>query len=85
LEAAKKALLALVHDLDAEALQAILKIDEPDTFRIGEDNLDAEVLLKLKPTVQLSSDILLSSSPIWKEFMARRTRFHTCMNWGIIS
>ena len=47
-ESAKRELLTLVHDLDAEALQLILKIKEPDTFKIGEDDLDAEVLRKLK-------------------------------------
>jgi Fe-S-cluster containining protein len=48
-ESARRELLVLVHDLDAEALRAILKIEEPDTFKIGEDDLDGEVLLKLKP------------------------------------
>jgi hypothetical protein len=46
---AKRELLTLVHDLDTEALQAILKIEEPDTFKIGEDDLDAGILSKLKP------------------------------------
>jgi len=46
-ESAKRELLTLVRDLDAEALQAILKIGEPDTFKIDEDDLDAEVLRKL--------------------------------------
>ena len=49
LESAKRELLALVHDLNAEALQAILKIEEPDILKIGEDDVDAEVLMKLKP------------------------------------
>jgi len=47
-DSAKRELLTLVHDLDAEALEAILKIEEPDTFKIGEDDLDTEVLRKLK-------------------------------------
>jgi Fe-S-cluster containining protein len=51
-ESAKRELIALVHDLDAEALQAILTIEEPDTFKIDEDDLDSEVLLKLKPFAQ---------------------------------
>jgi Fe-S-cluster containining protein len=51
LECARKELLKLVHDLDAEALRAILKIEEPDTFKIGEDDLDANVLTKLKSSV----------------------------------
>jgi Fe-S-cluster containining protein len=54
LESAKRELLTLVHDLDTEALQAILKIEEPDTFKIGEDDLDAEVLSKLKTKAQTS-------------------------------
>lgn len=48
IDSAKRELLALVHELDAEALQAILKIEEPDTFKIGEDDLDTGVLRKLK-------------------------------------
>jgi len=50
LESARRELLKLVHDLDAEALRAILKIEEPDTFKIGEDDLDPEVLVKLTPS-----------------------------------
>ena len=51
LDCARKDLLKLVHDLDSEALCAILKIEEPDTFKIGEDDLDASVLTKLKSSV----------------------------------
>jgi len=47
LESARKELLKLVNDLDAEALRAILKIEEPETFKIREDNLSPEVLAKL--------------------------------------
>ena len=47
-ESARRELLALMHDLDANALQAILKIEEPDTVKIGEEDLDADVLAKLK-------------------------------------
>ncbi len=50
LSRARKELLELVHDLDAESLRAILKIEEPDTFKIGEEELDAETLTKLKPS-----------------------------------
>jgi len=50
LESARRELLKLVHDLEAESLQAILKIEEPDTFKIGENNLNQQVLEKLKPT-----------------------------------
>lgn len=48
---ARRELLKLVDDLDAEALQAILKIDEPDTFKIGEDTLNAKIISKLKSTL----------------------------------
>jgi Fe-S-cluster containining protein len=51
LKSAREELLRLVHDLDAEALRAILKIEEPDTFKIGEEDLNVEVLAKLKVSV----------------------------------
>jgi len=50
LKSARRELLKLVHDLDAEALRAILKIEEPDTFKIGEEDLDIQALTKLKHT-----------------------------------
>jgi len=49
LESARRELLQLVQDLDAKALHAILKIEEPDTFKIGEEDLNSEILAKLKP------------------------------------
>jgi len=48
LKSAKREILRLVRDLDAVALQAILTIEEPDTFKIGEDNLDSRTLARLK-------------------------------------
>jgi hypothetical protein len=48
---AKRELLQLVQDLDAKPLKAILKIDELDTFKIGEDSLSLEILSKLENTV----------------------------------
>lgn len=45
---AKRELLQLVQDLDAKPLKAILKIDELDTFKIGEDSLSLEILSKLE-------------------------------------
>jgi Fe-S-cluster containining protein len=48
MESARRELLKLVHDLDAKALQAILKIEESETFKIGEENLSLEVLTKLR-------------------------------------
>jgi hypothetical protein len=47
LESAKREILRLVVDLDSRSLKAILKIDEPETFKIGEDNIHKEVLDKL--------------------------------------
>lgn len=44
---AKKEILRLVRGLDAEALKAILKIEEPDTFKIDEDTVERAVLNKL--------------------------------------
>jgi len=48
LESAKKEILRLVRELDPKALQTILKIEEPETFKIGEDNIGKEILDKLK-------------------------------------
>lgn len=48
LKSAKRELLILVHDLDAKELNAILKIEEPETFKIGEDEVDPEILTKLR-------------------------------------
>lgn len=48
LEAAKTEILRLVNELDADALKAILKIEEPHTFKICEEDLPLEVWEKLK-------------------------------------
>ena len=47
LESAKREILRLVGELDSGSLKAILKIDEPETFKIGEDNIGKDVLNKL--------------------------------------
>ncbi|MBX5326731.1 MAG: YkgJ family cysteine cluster protein [Candidatus Bathyarchaeia archaeon] len=47
LELAKREIQRLVKELDAEALKAILKIEEPETFAIDEDPIDMDVLNKL--------------------------------------
>jgi len=47
LESAKKEILRLVHELDTKALQTILKIEEPETFKIDEDVLEKDILDKL--------------------------------------
>jgi uncharacterized protein len=44
---AKVEILRLIRELDAEALQAILRIEEPQTFKIGDDSLPKEVIYKL--------------------------------------
>jgi Fe-S-cluster containining protein len=44
---AKEEMLRLICELDPEALQAILKIEEPQTVKIGEDDLPAAVMEKL--------------------------------------
>jgi Fe-S-cluster containining protein len=43
---AKDELMRLIFDLDCKALRAILTIDEPQTFKIGEDPLPDAVLAK---------------------------------------
>ncbi len=48
IESAKREILRLVHDLDPLALRAILTIEEPYTFKIGQDDLDSKVLAKFK-------------------------------------
>jgi Fe-S-cluster containining protein len=47
-EAAKAELLRLICELDAEALQAILLIEEPQTFKVGEAALPKEAICKLE-------------------------------------
>jgi len=46
-EKAKKELVQLILELDSEELRAILKIEEPYTFKIGEDDLPLEIVQKL--------------------------------------
>ena len=46
-EVAREQLLQLICELDSKALQAILKIEEPQTVKIGEDDLPKEVMEKL--------------------------------------
>jgi len=40
LESATKEILRLVEELDSKALRAILRKDEPETFKIDEDKTD---------------------------------------------
>jgi len=48
LEAAKREILHLVDELEGSELQAILEIEEEDTYKIGEDELPEIVLKKLE-------------------------------------
>jgi Fe-S-cluster containining protein len=47
-EVARAELLRLICELDMVALQAVLRIEEPRTFKIGEQDLPIEVIEKLK-------------------------------------
>ena len=47
LASAKREILQLVNELGSEALKAILKIEEPETFKIDEDNIGKNTLDKL--------------------------------------
>jgi len=46
---AKKEILGLLHGLDADALRALLTVEEPDTVKVGENKAPPDVLAKLKP------------------------------------
>jgi Fe-S-cluster containining protein len=46
-EAAKVELMRLVEQLSADELRVIVKIDEPDTFKVGEEVLPEAVVKKL--------------------------------------
>ena len=46
-EVAKKQITTLIKQLSADELKAIVKIDEPQTFKVGEDDLPLEVVKKL--------------------------------------
>ena len=47
LAAAKLSLVNLIRELEDEDLRAILKIEEPETFKISEDQLPKEIFTKL--------------------------------------
>ncbi len=47
LREARKELMRLISTLDPGSLRAVLKRDEPQTFKIGEDSLPQEVMSKL--------------------------------------
>ena len=47
LQAAKKELTQLICELEPDELRAIVKIAEPQTFKVGEDNLPEKAAVKL--------------------------------------
>ena len=46
-EVAKKEIMRLIRELDADELRVLMKIEEPQTFKVGEDDLPIEVVKKL--------------------------------------
>ncbi|MEM2281695.1 MAG: YkgJ family cysteine cluster protein, partial [Candidatus Bathyarchaeia archaeon] len=46
-EIARKEILRLVRELSPKALKAVLKREEPETFKIGEEEIEREILDKL--------------------------------------
>jgi hypothetical protein len=48
IESAKRELRRLINELDSQALKAILKKDEPETFKIAENGIDKHILVKLR-------------------------------------
>ncbi len=47
LEVAKKQIMTLIGQLSADELRALMKIDEPQTFKFSEDDLPKEIAEKL--------------------------------------
>ena len=47
LEIAKRQITQLIKELDAEELRAIMQIEEPQTFKISENDLPTEAIRKL--------------------------------------
>jgi len=47
LTAAKREVFRLLHQLTAEEVKAILRKEEPETFKVEDDELDEELLHKL--------------------------------------
>ena len=46
-EVAKKQITTLIKQLSVDELRVIVKIDEPQTFKVGEDDLSSEMIKKL--------------------------------------
>jgi Fe-S-cluster containining protein len=49
LEAARREIQRLLRELSPEALRAIIRIEEPETFKIGEEDAGGDLLSKLQP------------------------------------
>ena len=49
---AKAEVLRLVCKLDSEALRTVLKVEEPQTFKVSEDDLPREAAKKLKVRIK---------------------------------
>jgi Fe-S-cluster containining protein len=47
MKSAKREIRRVVSDLEPEALRTILRIEEPETFKVDEEELEGEVLRKL--------------------------------------
>jgi Fe-S-cluster containining protein len=58
-ESAKREIFRLVKELDSQDLKAILKKDEPETFKIDADKADERVLEKVR---KLSKDLTKSTN-----------------------
>lgn len=46
-EVAKIEIMRLIKELDADELRALMKIEEPETFKVGEEDLPLDVVKKL--------------------------------------
>lgn len=46
-DVAKKEIMRLIEELSADELRELMKIDEPQTFKVGEETLPVEVVKKL--------------------------------------
>jgi len=46
LQSARKEIFTLVRELEPEALRTVLRIEEPETFKIGEEGIEESVLKK---------------------------------------
>jgi uncharacterized protein len=47
LDVAKREIIRLIEELSADELRELMKIDEPQTFKVGENDLPVEVVKKL--------------------------------------